>query len=92
MAHTIASPNFLEYISLTEGFSLIEIGPSSKWVGKKLKELDLRKIYKVQITMIREIIPPRVVIPDGEFIIKDSDILYIIGSDENINNLRKSID
>lgn len=91
MSNTIYSPNFLEYIPLTEGFSLIEITPVSKWYGKKLKELDLRKKYGIQIAMIREIVPERVVIPDGDFVLKDSDILYIIGSEENIHGLYSEI-
>jgi len=91
MSHTISSPNFLEFIPLTEGYSLVEISPAQNWLGKKLKELELRKKYTIQIVMIREIIPDRVVIPDGEFTLKDSDILYIIGSDENIQFLYKDL-
>jgi len=91
MANTIASPNFLEFIPLTEGFSLIEVCPPNEWIGKKLKEVDVRVKYKVQITMIREIIPSRVVIPDGNFVFKDSDILYIIGENESIINFQNTI-
>ncbi|MBA3035480.1 MAG: TrkA family potassium uptake protein [Desulfobacterium sp.] len=91
MANTISSPNFLKYIPLTEGFSLIEITPPKEWRGKKLKDLMLRNRYEIQIAMIREIIPERVVIPDGEFILKESDILYIIGSNEHIRSLQKGM-
>ena len=91
MANTIASPNFLEFIPLTEGFSLIEVCPPNEWIGKKLKEIDVRVKYQVQITMIREIVPSRVVIPDGNFIFKDSDILYIIGENESIINFQNTI-
>lgn len=91
MAHTIASPNFLEFIPLTEGFSLIEVCPPNEWIGKKLKDVDVRVKYQVQITMIREIVPSRVVIPDGNFIFKDSDILYIIGENESIINFQNTI-
>jgi trk system potassium uptake protein TrkA len=91
MAHTLASPNFLEFIPLTEGFSLIEISPPNSWMGKKLKELELTKKYKIQISMIREIVPERVVIPNGEFTLKDSDILYVIGDNDNLNALQKDI-
>jgi len=91
MAHTLASPNFLEFIPLTEGFSLIEISPPNKWMGKKLKELELTKKYNIQISMIREIVPSRVVIPNGEFVLKDSDILYVIGENKNLNSLQNDI-
>ena len=91
MAHTLASPNFLEFIPLTEGFSLIEITPPAMWMGKKLKELELTKKYKIQISMIREIVPERVVIPNGEFILKDSDILYVIGDNDNLAAMQQDI-
>lgn len=91
MANTIASPNFLEYIPLTEGFSLIEISPPDEWYGKKIKDIDIRKKYNIQIAMIRELLPERVVIPDGEFVFKDSDILYIIGENESIKKLQSDI-
>ena len=91
MANTIASPNFLEFIPLTEGFSLIEVCPPNEWIGKKLKEVDVRVKYQVQITMIREIVPSRMVIPDGNFVFKDSDILYIIGENESIINFQNTI-
>lgn len=91
MAHTLASPNFLEFIPLTEGFSLIEITPPAMWMGKKLKDLELTKKYKIQISMIREIVPERVVIPNGEFILKDSDILYVIGDNDNLAAMQQDI-
>ena len=91
MANTIASPNFLEFIPLTEGFSLIEVCPPNEWIGKKLKEVDVRVKYQVQIKMIREIVPSRMVIPDCNFVFKDSDILYIIGENESIINFQNTI-
>ncbi len=92
MAHTIDNPNFLEYIPLDEDLTLIEIGPPSKWVGKKLSDLDLRKKYGIQIVLIKELIPARVSIPFADFIIKDSDILTIIGANKEISLLQGKID
>ena len=57
MARTIASPDFLDFIPLTEGFSLLEVCPPKEWIGRKLKDINVRIKYKIQITMIREIIP-----------------------------------
>lgn len=89
MAHTITSPSFLDYISLTEGFSLIELTPPPTWCGKKLKELTLRNRYQIQVVMVRELVPERILIPDGEFVMKDSDILYIIGDEADLKGLQK---
>lgn len=91
MANTLVSPNFLEFIPLTEGFSLIEISPTTAWTGKTLREVGLRKKYKVQVAMVRELLPEKVVIPDGDYIFKDSDILYIIGNNENIIKMQSDM-
>ncbi len=91
MARTISSPNFLEFIPLTEGFSLIEVSPDSSWIGKTIRESELMKKYNVQVSMIRELVPERIIIPDGSYLFKDSDILYIIGANTNIAKLQKDL-
>lgn len=92
MAHTIDNPNFLEYIPVDEDISLIEIGVPSKWVGKTLSELKLRSKYGIQIVIIKELIPPRVTVPTGDFILKDSDILTVIGTNIQIKEIQHKLD
>ena len=92
MAHTIDNPNFLEYIPVDEDISLIEIGVPSKWVGKALSELNLRSKYGIQIVIIKELIPPRVTVPTGDFILKDSDILTVIGTNTQIKEIQHKLD
>lgn len=91
MANTLVSPNFLEFIPLTEGFSLIEVSPPSKWIGKTISEISLKKKFDVQISMVRQLVPERVLIPDGDYVFKDSDILYIIGSNKSIADLQSNL-
>lgn len=91
MANTLVSPNFLEFIPLTEGFSLIEVSPPSKWEGKTISEISLKKKFNVQISMVRQLVPERVLIPDGDYVFKDSDILYIIGSNKSIADLQSNL-
>lgn len=91
MANTLISPNLLEFMPLTEGFSLVEFNPVKEWVGKTLSKVDIARKYHVQITMVRQIIPENVMIPDGNYVFKDSDILYIIGSNENITKFQNDI-
>ena len=46
VAHNIASSNILDYIELSEDYSILEIRALSIWVGKSLKELKLRSEEK----------------------------------------------
>lgn len=79
------SPNVLEYLPLISGFTIQEIAPPEKFLGKSLKELDLRNKYGIQVIAIKELIPEKtIIIPKANFVIKDSDILVIIGEEKQL--------
>ena len=78
-------PNILEYLPLGPNIGIQEIAPSERFTGKSLKELDIRKKYNVQIIAIRELIPEETTfVPDADFVIKDSDILVVMGDDKSL--------
>lgn len=88
MALKLSNPNVLESLPLLSGVSIQEIAPSESFIGKSLKELDLRKKYGIQILAIKEIIPDRTVfIPSADFVIKDSDILIIMGDEKQLKKI-----
>ncbi len=87
----LSCPNVLEYLPLISGFGIQEIAPPEKFIGKSLKELDLRNKYGIQIIAIKELIPEKTTfVPKADFVLKDSDILIIMGEEkqlEKINSL-----
>lgn len=88
VANTFYSPNLLDYIALMDNYSIVELAPPRKWIGKSLSELQIRKQYHVQIAMVKEIIPENfILIPGGDYVVKDSDILVVIGQNEDLNNI-----
>ena len=81
----LSDPNVLEYLPLISGFGIQEIAPPEKFLGKSLKELDLRNKYGVQIIAVKGLVPEKMtLIPTGDFVIKDSDVLIIMGEDEQL--------
>ncbi|HFE53276.1 MAG TPA: TrkA family potassium uptake protein [Bacteroidetes bacterium] len=88
LAHSLDNVNVLDYIPLTSDVSIIEMAPPSSFLGKTLAELDLRRKYHVQVLMIKELVPENVVvIPTGDHVIKDSDVLVVMGKDEDLKRL-----
>lgn len=84
----LSSPNILEYLPLASGLRIQEIAAPEKFIGKSLKELDLRNKYGIQVMAIKEIIPEKTsFIPKADFVIKDSDILIIIGEEDQLKKL-----
>ncbi len=84
----LSSPNVLEYLPLVSGIGIQEISPPQKFVGKTLKQLDLRNKYGIQVIAIKQLVPERTdLIPKADFVIKDSDILIIMGEDKALEKI-----
>ena len=86
----LSNPNILEYLPLLAGIDIQEIAPPEKFIGKSIRELDLRNKFGVQIIAIKEIIPEKTTfIPDADFVIKDSDILILMGDQKQLDKINK---
>ena len=92
LATSLSSRNIMDYLELSPGFSIMELAPTSAFIGKTIKDLQLRNIYGVQIIAIKELIPERMnLIPSPDSVIKESDILVVMGSDEDLRKVEKSM-
>ncbi len=84
----LSNLNILEFLPLISGINIQEIAPPDKFIGKSLSELDLRNKYGIQIIAIKELIPEKTTfIPKADFVIKDSDILIVMGEEKQLAKL-----
>ena len=84
----LSCPSILEYLPLTSGVGIQEIAPPEKFIGRSLKELDLRNKYGIQVIAIKELIPEKTnFVPRADFVIKDSDILVIMGEEKKLQKI-----
>ena len=85
----LSRPNILDFIPLADEFDLVQVGPPRELIGKNLKELNLRAKYNVHIIAIKELVPENfVLVPPAGFVIKDSDILIMLGNSEDIKRIK----
>jgi len=90
LAERLHNPNMLDYFPLIVGYGIIQLAPPKKFIGKTLRELNLINQYGVQVVAIKEIVPDRMnVIPTAGFVIKDSDIMILLGPNEALDKLRE---
>jgi trk system potassium uptake protein TrkA len=86
----LSRPNVLDFIPLSEEFDLVQVGPSREFIGKNLKDLNLRAKYNVHIIAIKELVPENfILVPPASFVIKDSDILIMLGKSEDIKRIKE---
>lgn len=88
LSRSLENINVLDAVPLSPGVSILEFGPLNSFLGKTLKELDLRNRYGIQIVVIKELVPENlVIVPRPDHKIKDSDILVGIGRDKDFEKL-----
>lgn len=89
IARSLISPNILDYIPLSEDYTISEIVPPPSFMGKTIGDLHLRTKHHIEVIAIREMMPERLtMVPRSDFVIKDTDILVIIGREKDIQKIR----
>jgi trk system potassium uptake protein len=87
-AMKLSNPNVLEFFPLSSGVEIREIAPPEEFIGKSLKELDLINRYDIQVVAIKGLVPEKTtLIPKADFVIKDSDILVVIGPKKQLKKI-----
>ncbi len=89
VARGLVSPNVLDYIPLSKDYTICELVPPASFSGKTIGELHLRSKYHVEVIAVREMLPERLtMVPRADFVIKDSDVLVVIGKEEDFQKIK----
>lgn len=90
LAARLHNPNILDYLPFLDGYSIVELLSPQGFIGKDLKELNLINRYGVQVLAIKKILPDQLnMIPKAQYILKDGDILILLGPNHALDLLRK---
>jgi trk system potassium uptake protein TrkA len=90
LAYRLAEADVLEFIPMGSDYSLVEWAPPQEMVGRSLGDLHLRREHNVTVILVRQVVPEQLVVaPDGQFVVKDSDVLVLLGRNEEVDRLRK---
>ena len=89
VAERLHNPNLIEYLPFVEGYSIVQLASPKEFIGKTLAELDLINRYGIQVVAVKEFVPEQVnLIPTGKFVVKDSDLLILLGPNEALEKIR----
>ncbi len=88
LAKSLSSPNLLDYIELSEDYSIIELPAPKSWEGKNLKELNVRAKLGVNILAVRRN-GKMDVSPAADFTFQDGDIVVVLGDTKALNAVQK---
>jgi len=95
VANSLISPSILEHIELSPEFSIMETVPPKEFIGKSIRDLDVRAKHGLDIIAVRKKDKPADggseinVAPKADYIIKQGDIFVIIGANVNLDKFKK---
>jgi trk system potassium uptake protein TrkA len=88
VAHGLISPNILDFIELSDNYSIVEMKATSKIMGKSLRQLDIRAKYGCNVMAIKSDGEMNIA-PNADDLILKPDILIVVGRNEDLIEFEK---
>jgi len=93
-ARSLVIPNALDYIALSNEFSIIDVETPSSFVGRTLRDIELRPRYGLMLLAIKRLdgaARTTLVAPPADEVIRSGDTLTLLGQHEHlagVDNIR----
>lgn len=88
LAQGLSSSNVLNFIELSDDFGIVELGAPKAWVGKTIRDLDIRARHHVNVIAIRKTLQNELIVsPGGDYVVEPKDAIVTLGRTEDINRL-----
>ncbi|WP_458862622.1 potassium channel family protein [Acidaminobacterium chupaoyuni] len=87
-AQLISSSNIIDYIDISEDYSIVEVGAPEKWCTKTIRQIDVRAKYGINILAVKTKQGQTInVSPGPDYVITYGDVLVVIGANDDIKKL-----
>ena len=86
IAKNLLSANLADWIELSPDYSIVETAVPKRWIGRTLKDLDVRRTYGVNVVGVKEGDHVEIT-PDPDVALKEGMILMLIGSNEALERI-----
>lgn len=89
LAERLTHANLIDHLPLGADYSIEEVAPLDRFVGKTLRELELPRRFGIHVLGIRDVLVNKVHLnPGADLKIKESDSLIVLGGNEDMKALR----
>lgn len=88
LARTLNSHNVLDYIELSEDFGILDVPAPKTWIGKTLRELNVRAKLGVNIIAVENDGKTNVS-PAADYAVREGDTLVVLGDNVALEKVQK---
>ncbi|CAG7647344.1 potassium channel family protein [Paenibacillus allorhizosphaerae] len=90
VAHQLVSPNLLDYIELSNEYSIAEISVPKRLSGRSLEDLNPRARYGCSVVAINKK-SGVIIAPTASDIVEEKDVMVIIGTNDQIESFEHEV-
>lgn len=90
VAHNLISPNILDHIEISDDYSIVDLQVGPNLIGKNLRQLDIRNKYQCNVMGIKSAAGKMNIAPNAEDLIKEDDILVVVGKNVDLQKFETS--
>ncbi|PKK82002.1 MAG: potassium transporter TrkA [candidate division Zixibacteria bacterium HGW-Zixibacteria-1] len=90
LSHSLGRANLIDQLPLTGDYYVAEVVPPDSFINKRLMDLQLRTKFHIQVIALKDSSTGEFEFaPGGEHMIKDKDILIILGKEKDIIKIKE---
>ncbi|MBN2797144.1 MAG: TrkA family potassium uptake protein [Clostridia bacterium] len=89
VAKNLVSNKILDYIELSEDYTIVEVTPLKSWIGKTLIEINIRAVYGINVIAIKKQEGINISVGPNE-VIEEHDVLVVIGHNDDIKRVESA--
>ena len=90
LSHSLGRANLIDQLPLTGEYYVAEVVPPDDFINHRLMELQLRTKYHIQVIALKDSASGEFEFaPGGEHMIKEKDILVVLGKEQDIIKLKE---
>lgn len=91
LAHSLGMPNVLDYIELSDAFSIVEVPAPAEFFGRTLKDIGLRARFGLTTIAIRRKGDATTIAPGPDDVVREGDTLALLGGHDKLGQLERML-
>lgn len=91
LARKVSTNHVFDYIELTDEYAIYEIPPLKAWIGKSIRESNIRAEYHVNV-LGTKVDGQTKIMPLADHVIEDGEHLIVVATQKDIDKIVKKLD
>ena len=80
-----------DYTELADGISIYEIMPLKEWVGKSIRQLNIRQVYGISVVALKLPDGSMKFMPGADYVVEQNVHLMVMGKQEETERIIKQL-